>query len=110
MNKQTHKQTPDGILNKQTPDGILNKQTPDESKELLPVLINAPNFEIRKSQLDKDIKPERVNFIDFKRLVMQNLVRGLYQAAEKHGIIDKSSVNYRGGKKSNIFSWKTSED
>jgi hypothetical protein len=60
---------------------------------LLPVLVNAPNFEIRKTKINDNDKSEHaVDFLDFKRLVLQNLVRGVYQAAVKNGIIDTIDI------------------
>jgi len=59
--------------------------------ELFPVLVNAPNFETRTSMLNENDKPEPIDFLKFKRIIMQNLVRGLYQTAEKHGIVEKKS-------------------
>lgn len=89
------------------------KQQKDDNKELVPVLINAPNFEIRK--INRSYKSEYINFLDFKRLIMQNLVRGLYQRAEKHGIVEKEErkrlrnielpINNKTAKKKNIFDW-----
>ena len=55
---------------------------------LLPILINAPNFEIHKSQTGEKQEPKNADpFLEFKRLVLQNLVRGLYQSAVKCGIM-----------------------
>lgn len=54
-------------------DGILN------------ILVNAPNFEINKSYHEKT---DQIDLLEFKRLVLQTLVRRLYQAAVKRGIIN----------------------
>ena len=57
-------------------------------REVLPVLINSPNFEIRKAKAGTNSRSEQIDFLEFKRIVLQNLVRGLYQTAVKHGIVD----------------------
>jgi tetratricopeptide (TPR) repeat protein/DNA polymerase III delta prime subunit len=72
------------------------------TKEPLPVLVNAPNFEIRKGKTlepnesdkdeldellelirnenkEKEDKTEQIDLLEFKRVILQNLVRRLYQ-------------------------------
>ena len=44
----------------------------------LPVLVNAPNFEISRVN-DKGEKISEVDLLEFKRIVLQNLVRRLYE-------------------------------
>jgi hypothetical protein len=78
---------------------IASKKKNDDIKLLLPILINAPNFEIRKLEKSKnngeakDGEPKYdVDLSDFKRLVLQNLVRGLYNAAVRYGIVEKIDI------------------
>jgi tetratricopeptide (TPR) repeat protein/phosphatidylserine/phosphatidylglycerophosphate/cardiolipin synthase-like enzyme len=44
----------------------------------LPVLVNAPNFEIRRVN-EKGEKIKEIDLLEFKRIILQNLVRRLYQ-------------------------------
>jgi tetratricopeptide (TPR) repeat protein len=75
---------------------------------ILPVLVNAPNFESRKESREEDDKNRQLNitkflhqapieqkqrsddfdFLQFKRVVLQNLVRRLFQTAIKYNMIE----------------------
>ncbi len=64
-----------------------------EEWQVIPVLVNAPNFEIRKVRESNGGRSETVNFLEFKRLVIQNLVRALYQAALRNEIVDNIDLD-----------------
>jgi hypothetical protein len=51
-------------------------------------LINAPNFEIHSKKPDESgTEPNRDDLFEFKRIILQNLVRRLYEAAKKEKLI-----------------------
>jgi hypothetical protein len=73
----------------------LGKSTTEEqstvSMELLAVLVNAPNFQNRRSNKNSKDESEDTKLLEFKHSVLQNLVRALYQAARRDGLI--SGIN-----------------
>ena len=69
------------------------KQLDGDTPLLLPVLVNAPNFENYKSAVSNDDKLEHNSSLEFKRSVLANIVRALYHAASREGIIDAIDIN-----------------
>ena len=95
------------------------KKCKDERIKLLPILINAPTFEIYESeQKDEDEKEQtskgssensnnkttskEEDLSVFKRIILQNLVRRLYQTLLNEGIIlSERDIRERGFSKLN---------
>jgi len=59
-----------------------------DNETLLPILVNAPNFENRRKATYGDNKSSEIDLLEFKYSVLQNLVRSLYQASWRDGIIE----------------------
>jgi hypothetical protein len=55
----------------------------DKEKVVLPILINAPNFEMGKSKENVELN----SLLTLKHMILQTLVRRLYQVAVKKDII-----------------------
>ncbi len=78
-----------------------NKKT---QMEIFAILVNAPNFEVRKiRQEQKNNISEQIDFLEFKRIVLQNLVRRLYEVAVKKEIIQISDERAINQSKINIL-------
>ncbi|MER5176514.1 MAG: hypothetical protein ABJB73_12185 [Candidatus Nitrosocosmicus sp.] len=89
----------------------------NEGTMLLPILINAPTFEIYKSN-QKDMENEKTNtktvinnnnnktslkedLSEFKQIILQNLVRRLYQVLLKEGVaLSEKDIRKKGLSKS----------
>ena len=84
----------------------------EKAVKILPILVNAPGFELSKDHKENDKpndsnegksnnkQPEFVDeFVDFRRAVLQNVVRRLYQVTrsiDKNGKVLKQESNQAG--------------
>lgn len=54
---------------------------------IVPVFVNAPSFDIRRKKSETG-QPEEIDLLEFKRVVLQSLVRRLFEASKTWGIIE----------------------